>query len=765
MSAKGNKKKSLLVVGSDSKSFAKKFWMYYSIACGVVVLFFFLMAIGAFGSLPSFEDLENPQKFLATEVISEDGEVIGTYYIENRSNVHYNDISPYMYDALIATEDARYEEHSGIDFRAMFRVAFGVVTGQKSGGGSTITQQLAKNLFPRDEGLSTFGLVFRKFKEWITAIKLERNYSKNEIIAMYCNTIDFGSHAFGIKSAAKTFFGKTPAELNQEEAALLVGILNAPTKYSPVRNPNNAFGRRNVVIDQMAKYEYITEDVRDSLKQIPIDISKYSIMDHNTGSGTYFREYLRGWLKEWCENHTKSDGTPYNIYKDGLKIYTTINSKMQKYAEDAVEDHVVKVLQPQFFKHWKGYKNAPFANNMSQKEIDNVMSSFIARTDRYKNMKANGYSKKEIEKAFDTKVKMNLFNYTSKGIDTIMSPKDSVRYYLYFLQTGLMAMEPTSGAVRAYVGGTDYRYFKYDHVTTARRQVGSTFKPFVYAVAMQEGELNPCSQLPNIPVKYDLPEGGYWEPTNSSKSRAGEMITLKWALANSNNYISTYLIKRYSPQAVIKLVRKMGVTSPIDPVPSICLGAVDLTLAEMVGAINTFPNKGVYVEPIFITRIEDKNGVVLEEFVPKREEVMNDYTAYLITELMKGVVQSGTGTRLRYRYGFSGEIAGKTGTTQSNSDGWFVGFVPNLTTGVWVGGEVRGIHFRTMEWGQGASSALPIWAMFMKKVQADKSLLPKSTDVFFKPQNGQTFNFDCGGDTEIDTGASTTEFDEIRDEF
>lgn len=763
MSAKKKGKKGLL--GNDYQRFVKKFWLIYALGVVSVLLFFFLMSIGLFGGLPSFEDLENPQKFLATEVISEDGEIIGTYYIENRSNVHYTDISPCVYDALIATEDIRYYDHSGIDFRAMFRVAFGVVTGNRSGGGSTITQQLAKNLFPRGDNLSTFELVFRKFKEWITAVKLERNYSKEEIIAMYCNTIDFGSHAFGIKSAAKTFFGKTPDELNQEEAALLVGILNAPTKYSPVRNPNNALTRRNVVIDQMEKYRYISVQVRDSLKQIPIDMSKYSVLDHNTGAGTYFREYLRGWLKDWCESHTKSDGTPYNLYKDGLRVYTTINSKMQRYAESAVEEHVTKVLQPEFFKHWKGIKNAPFDKNVSQKEIDNIMHSFIIRTDRYKNMKANGYSQKEIDDAFDTKVKMKLFNYTKNSIDTIMTPRDSVRYYLYFLQAGLMAMEPSSGAVRAYVGGTDYRYFKYDHVMTAKRQVGSTFKPFVYAVAMQEGELTPCSKVPNIPVKYDLPEGGYWEPTNASKSREGEMVTLKWALANSNNNISTYLIKRYSPHAVIKLIRKMGVTSPIDPVPSICLGAADLTLAEMVGAINTFANKGVYVEPIFVTRIEDKDGVVLEDFVPKREEVMSDYTAYLITELMKGVVQSGTGVRLRYKYGFQGEIAGKTGTTQSNSDGWFMGFVPNLTTGVWVGAEVRSIHFRTMFWGQGASSALPIWAMFMKKVQEDKTLLPKPKDVFFKPQTGQTFNFDCGSDEESNSSNSFNEINIMSDEF
>jgi len=765
----------------------KRFWTAFAITLVLIVIMFFAISMGWLGFMPSFEELENPKSNLASEVISADQELLGKYYIENRSNVHYSDLSPALVQALIATEDVRFEKHSGIDGRAMFRVIFGMITKTNKGGGSTITQQLAKNLFPRKEHSTFFSLAFSKLKEWITAIKLERNYTKEEIIAMYLNTVDFGSNSYGIKTAAKTFYGKKPIDLTVEEAAMLIGIVNAPTRFSPVRNPERALKRREVVLHQMAKYDYITYARYDSLRKLPIDMSKYQMQDHNSGLATYFREYLRMMLYAtepdpdnyderadyhndsmrwaidpaygWITKNRKPDGGSYNLYKDGLKIYTTINSKMQLYAEEAVAEHLGNELQPAFYKAWKGNSHAPFDFTGPDKldQIKKIMDQAMRRSDRYRSLKKAGVSDDSIKMNFNTPIRMSIFTWKGER-DTIISPMDSIHYYKYFLQTGLMSVEPQSGYVRAYVGGINYEHFKYDHVIQSRRQVGSTFKPFVYAVAMQEGELSPCSKVANIQYSVDLPSGEKWEPKNSSKYKEGQMVTLKEALANSINWISTFLIKRYSPQAVIKVARKMGVTSPIDAVPSICLGTADLTLYEMVGAMNTFANKGVYTQPIFITRIEDKNGNVIANFIPRQDEAMSEETAYLMLTLMKGVVESGTGARLRYRYGLSNPIAGKTGTTQNNSDGWFMGITPDLVTGVWVGGDDRSIRFRNMSLGQGANMALPIWALFMKRVYADKTLKISTAD-FDRPLKPLSVDINCvtytdqkNEDAQIDEG-------------
>ena len=674
-----NRKKTKQISGQSNA--IRNLWIIFGSLILLVILFFFCVAKGVFGTMPTFDELENPRTNLATEIISADGKILGTYHIENRSNVRYAELSHYMPEALISIEDERFTEHSGIDERALFRVAFGVLTGNKKGGGSTITQQLAKNLFPRGENLSTGKLVLRKFQEWITATKLEHNYSKEEIVAMYLNTVAFGHNAYGIRSAASTFFDKKPSEMN-------------------------------------------------------ID----SVKDHNSGQATYFREFLRGELNEWAKNTTRADGQPYNIYRDGLRIYTTIDSRMQRYAEEAVKEFMGKELQPMFYKHWKGQKNAPFSN-LTADEIDHILETSMKRTDRYRSLKNAGMPMDSIKADFDRPVRMNVFSWDGP-IDTVMSPMDSIRYYKWFLQASLISIESHTGHVKAYVGGLDYRFFKYDHVTQARRQVGSTFKPFLYSLAMQEGEYTPCTKIPNIQYNIQLEDGNVWSPGNSG-GRVGEEISLKYALAQSNNWISAYLMNQFGPNAVIAQARRMGVESPIDAVPAICLGVCDLKLIEMVGAMSTFANQGVYIKPMFITRIEDKNGNVIQRFSPEESEAMSELTAYKMIELMKGVVQSGTGIRLRSLYGFNNPIAGKTGTTQKNSDGYFMGITPDLTTGVWVGAEDRSVHFRSTKLGQGSHTALPIWALYMKKVYADKNLGISKGD-FTKPNiPGVDLNFDC----------------------
>lgn len=690
--------------------------------------------------MPTFEDLENPNTNLATEIISADGQLLGNYYIENRTNVSYEELSPYLINALIAIEDYRFYEHSGIDQKALFRVAIGLLTGTERGGGSTLTQQLAKNLFPRGENLNTVQLVIRKLQEWVTATKLEYNYSKNEIISMYLNTVFFGHNSYGIKKAAETFFKKTPAELNIQEAALMAGVVNGPSRLSPVRNPDRALRRRNLVLQQMATYNFITQQECDSISLIPIDMSKYGMSDHNTGQATYFREFLRNFLTDWANTHTKANGEKYNIYKDGLRVYTTIDSRMQQYAEDAIREHLALYLQPAFYEHWKGIPNAPF-DLTDTTEINHVMELSIKRSERYRVLNNAGMSFDSIMENFKKPVSMEVFSWDGP-IDTVMSPLDSILYYKFFLQASLMSIETHTGHVKAYVGGNDHRFFQYDHVTQARRQVGSTFKPFLYSLAMQEGEYTPCTKVPNISYSIELPDGTFWEPKDSGKSKFGEEVTLKWALAQSNNRISTYLMKRFGPEAIIQMARRMGVTSPIPAVPSICLGVCDLSLYEMVGAMNTFANQGVYVKPLFVTKIEDKNGNVIESFSAEQSEALDEITAYKMIELMKGVVQSGTGVRLRYKYNLMNPIAGKTGTTQNHSDGWFMGITPDLTTGVWTGAEDRSVHFRTLQLGQGANMALPIWALYMQKIYADPQLHVSKGD-FPKPLSDVSLDFDC----------------------
>ena len=717
------------------------FWKIFIAFIGSIILVFFLIAMGWFGFMPSFEELENPKTNLATEVYSADGEILGKYYVENRSNASFSELSPNLVNTLIATEDVRFYKHSGIDLKALIRVSKGLFTFSKEGGGSTITQQLAKNLFPRDPGAGKIKLAFAKLKEWVVAVKLERNYSKHEILAMYLNTVDFGNNSFGIKSAAITYFNKKTSELTFEESAVLVGLLKAPTRFNPKRNPENALKRRNVVLAQLKNYRYISKQEFDSLKNLSIDMSNFRYQTHNYGLATYFREYLRLELNKWCKNHKKADGTPYDIYKDGLKIYTTIDSRMQKYAEQAVKEYLEGVLQPKFFEHWKGYKNAPFYN-LSPEMTEKIMTTAMKQTERYKDLVAEGVDEARIREIFNTKVKMQVFTY--QGLkDTVMTPMDSIRYMKSFLQCGLMAMETNSGYVRAYVGGTNYLLNQYDHVKTSRRQVGSTFKPYIYALAMQYGEFSPCTQLPNVPVTIEQPNLPPWTPKNSSKYKEDEMINLKDALANSVNYISVYLIDKFSPGAVVSMLEKMGVPEGLIPkVPAICLGACEMSLYEQVGAMNTFPNKGVYVEPIMITKICNNKGALIEQFVPKQNDAMNEQTAYKTVRLMQGVVEYGTGYRLRGRYEFRHPVAGKTGTTDNNSDGWFVGYTPLITCGVWVGCDDRSAHFRTTDLGQGANTALPVFALFMTKCYNDPKLSLKPVD-FQPPKNMDEVEFDC----------------------
>lgn len=719
------------------------FWALFLAPVLFLFLLFSTINLGLWGFMPTFEELENPKSNLASEIYAADGVLLGTFFIDNRSNVGYKELSPNIIEALLATEDIRFHHHSGVDFRGVMRVLIrNILGGQRSaGGGSTISQQLAKNLFPREENPGKLRMIIIKLKEWVTAAKLERNYTKNEIIAMYLNTVDFGSHAFGIKLAAKTYFDTSPDSLKTEEAAMLIGLLQAPSWYHPVRNPQRALQRRQVVLGQMAKYDYISMAEFDSIREIPLDMSRFQIQDHQSGLATYFREHLRKELGAWSQTRVKPDGTYYNIYKDGLKIYTTIDSRMQRHAEDAVAEHLGGTLQAEFFRHWEGYTNAPFDSDLSTEQINDIYNNAVRRSDRYLKMRQAGASADSIQKVFRTPVPMKVFSW--KGdIDTIMSPMDSIRYYKHFLNTGLMAVEPQTGHVKAYVGGIDFRHFKYDHVTTGRRQVGSTFKPFLYTLAMQEGEFSPCTKVPNTPVSFELWDGEIWTPKNSGDEREGEMVTLKWALANSVNYVSAYLMKRYSPLAVIKLVRRMGITSPMDPVPSLALGTPDISVYEMVGGMATFGNKGVYIHPSFVTHITDQGGNLIEAFTPDQQEAMSEETAFLMLELMKGVVESGTGRRLQFRYGFDHPIAGKTGTTQNNSDGWFIGITPDLAAGVWVGCEDRGARFRSLTLGQGANTALPIWALFMKNIYDDPGLEISKGD-FEAPMRPLSVEIDC----------------------
>ncbi|MBA3706741.1 MAG: transglycosylase domain-containing protein [Bacteroidetes bacterium] len=736
---------------NNFKKFIIWFWILFSLP--VLSLLLFILGVRLYSDLPDTEALQNPKTNLATEIYSSDLKVIGKYYAENRTNVSFDHISPNVINALIATEDARFYSHSGVDVKALLRAISGPVLGRaNAGGGSTITQQLAKMLFPRED-LSGMKLVTRKIKEWIIAVKLEREYTKKEILALYLNKFDFINSAVGIKSAAQIYFGTTSDSLHLEQAAMLVGMAKNPALFNPNRFHKRAEGRRNTVLEQMNKYGYLTDQQLDSLKKIPLKLI-FHPEDHNDGLAPYFREYVRDvFLKKWCEENPKPDGSKYDIYRDGLKIYTTIDSRLQRHAEEAVAEHMI-ALQALFDKDCKQKKNSPFAWNVTKNEIKSIMYQGMKRSERYRLLKLAKVDEATIEKIFNTPVPMVIFTWKGEK-DTIMSPKDSIRYYKGYLQTGFMSMEPQTGYIKAWVGGIAHKFFQYDHVQIGHaRQVGSTFKPFVYALAIQEG-YSPCYRVPNVKTCIDMPEGQpLYCPENSAGEEKlnGKMLTLRKALANSINYVSAYLIKQFGAPAVADLAHRMGIVSKIDPTPSICLGTPEISVFEMVGANATFANKGTWIQPTFITRIEDKNGKVLADFAPKTEEVMNEEKAYVMLQLLRGVVDGGTGSRLRYRFKLTMPIAGKTGTTQNNSDGWFMGITPDLVSGCWVGAEDRSVHFNSTDQGQGASMALPIWAKYMQKVYADKTVKLTQGD-FEKPAKRIEIEMDCSKyDKEVEDG-------------
>lgn len=751
------------------------FWTLFSVPFVVIILLFFLISRGKLGPVPSFRELENPEYYLAAEVFSEDGVLLGKISIENRTWTEYEDLSPYLVDALIATEDIRYYRHSGIDVRGLGRaIVRTILLGQNTGGGSTITQQLAKQLYPRDTSktsvlIKNLKLGLTKFKEWQTAIKLERSYTKEEIITMYLNKFDFLYNAIGIRSAARVYFNTTPDSLNLQQAAVLVGMLKNSARYNPVRNNDLMLQRRNVVLSQMAKYGYIKPDIIDSVKVMPIELD-FRLEDHNTGLATYLREYLRNIMRRtepdinryeressyqdalwewennplygWCNKNRKPDGSNYDIYRDGLKIYTTLNSRMQQYAEEAVREHLSKEVQPSFYKRAKNFRNPPYSNDISKKEVEELIMRSVKESDRYYVMKARGVPEDSIMLAFNTPVRMRVFSWKGER-DTVMTPYDSVRYYKYFIRSSFLVEDPHTGYVKAYVGGPDFRYFKWDAVTQQRKQVGSTIKPFLYTIAMQNG-YSPCYEVENIPRSFDLPNDSVpWIPRSSGpKEYHGKMVTLKWGLAQSENYISAWLMEQFSPAAVTDLMKRMGVRSFIDPVPSIFLGTSDIKLEEMVGAYGTYANKGVYTRPMYVTRIEDKNGNVISRFTPKIEEVLSEEQAYLMLDLLQAVVLNGSGNRIRRVYNLMNQIGGKTGTTQNHANGWFMGVTPDLVGGVWSGWEDQAIHFETLGEGQGANMALPIFALFLKKVYADPQFGILEANEFERPANFK-IELDC----------------------
>ncbi len=728
---------------ATNSKFIKYTWLLVWSPFIILFLFLTLISCEIFFDLPSVEELQNPKSNLATVINSCDGKTLGKYYAENRVSVKYYELDKDLVDALIATEDARFKEHSGVDLRALGRAVFGALTGKSSsGGGSTLSQQLAKMMFPRQK-LSKPKMIIQKLKEWVIATRLEKNYTKDEILSLYLNKFDFLNQAVGVKSAAQIYFNRSQDSLELQQAAMLIGMAKNPSLFNPIKKADTTLHRRNVVMMQMVVNGTLTREKYDSLKKLPLGII-YHPEDHNDGLAPYFREYLREYfLKSWCEKHINPETKkPYNIYRDGLKIYTTIDSRMQQYAEEAVHEHMHD-LQIQFTKECKTKKNAPFAWNVNQKQIDNIMLSSMKRSDRYRSYKSLGLSLEQILIEFKKPVKMAV--YSLRGdIDTLMSPWDSIRYYKSFLHTGFVSIEPSTGYVKVWVGGINHRHFKFDHAKVGRRQVGSTFKPFVYAMAIQEG-YSPCYQVANVRTCITTPGQAPWCPDNSDGNKGksiGKMVTLKYALAGSINYVTAWVMNQFGPEAVITLVRRMGITAPIEAVPSICLGTPDISVFEMVAANATFVNKGTYVQPTFITRIEDKNGKVLEEFVPTTDEVFSEEKAYTMIQLMRGVVDRGTGSRLRSRFNLMNEIAGKTGTTQNNADGWFMGLTPELVAGCWVGGEERSVHFNNINEGQGASMALPIWGKFFQKVYADKNL-KISKNGFPKPANMGNIELDC----------------------
>ena len=733
------------------------FWSIFALGLASIILIFWLITKGALGYLPPLDELQNPKNTFATEVISSDMQLLGRYYRqENRVGVNYEDISPNMINALIATEDARFYNHTGIDFKSLFRA---IIKMGRAGGGSTITQQLAKQLWsPRANNI--FERALQKPIEWVIATKLERLYSKEEILTMYLNQFDFLYNAVGIKSAAQVYFSTTPDQLTIEEAAMLVGMCKNPSMYNPRRRPERALNRRNTVLDQMCKYGYLSTQECDSLQALPVDI-KYQSVDHKQGLAPYFREYLRQILtakepkksnySEWnahqydidmrlwrenplygfCNKNHKSDGTPYDLYHDGLRIYTTIDSRMQKYAEEAVSEHM-QDLQKSFFREKRKKSYAPFSKDLTEEDIDGIMNRSMRQTDRYRGLKKQGLNENDIRKVFNTPVAMRVFSYDGL-IDTTMTPMDSIRWNKHFLRCGFMSMDAHSGAVKAYVGGPNFAHFQYDMVTTGRRQVGSTIKPYLFTLAMDEG-MWPCDSTVNDSITLIDGNGVAWTPRDDHHANQGEMVTLNWGLEKSSNWITAYLMSLFTPEQLVRMMRSFGIEGPLEPVVSLCLGPCEVSVQEMVDAYTTFPNKGIRVEPMYVTRIEDNNGNVLATFVPKTHEIINETTSYKMIYMLRNVMDHGTGVRARFRYGLKAPMGGKTGTSQNHSDGWFVGFTPSLVSGVWVGGEDRSIHFDNMSAGQGANMALPIWAIYMQKVYADEELGYSVEEQFDVPE-------------------------------
>lgn len=766
-------KKEVEKKSKGKKIFLGVFWGLFLVGILTAVLLFWMITKGWLGYLPDIDELQNPKNKYATEVYSADLQLLGRYFYskDNRVGVNYADISPNVINALIATEDERFMDHSGIDGRALMRVLIKTAFLQQrsAGGGSTITQQLAKQLYsPQADNI--FERALQKPNEWVIAVELERLYTKQEIITMYLNQFDFLNNAVGIKSAAQVYFNTTPANLSIEQAATLVGMCKNPSYYNPVRHNERTRERRNMVFHQMVKADFITQSECDSLQQLPLELDFHRV-DHKLGLAPYFREYLRrimtakepkesnyaSWqqqqyledLDDWnnnplygfCNKNKKADGTPYNIYSDGLRIYTTIDSRMQQYAEEAVNEHMQE-LQEKFFKEKKGRSYAPFSRHLTQEEISSIMTRTKRQSERYWGMKREGATEAEIDSAFNTPVEMEVFSYNGM-IDTIMSPMDSIRYHKYFLRCGMMSIDAKSGYVKAYVGGPSFEQFQYDMATRGRRQVGSTIKPYLYTLAMEEG-MWPCDKTIYQPITLMDANGIPWSPRNSDSKAddlIGKEVTLQWGLTNSNNWISAYLMSLYTPESFVKLLRSFGMRGPIDPVVSLCLGPCEISVAEMVDAYTAFPNKGIRIEPLYVTRIEDRNGNVIASFTPKTHEIFSEETSYKMITMLRNVIDHGTGVRVRYRYGLEMPMGGKTGTTQNNSDGWFMGFTPSLVTGVWVGGEDRAIHFDRISDGQGASMALPIWALYMKKVLANPETGYSPMEEFDIPED---FNPNAG---------------------
>uniref|UniRef100_UPI00402A2C96 transglycosylase domain-containing protein n=1 Tax=Prevotella sp. TaxID=59823 RepID=UPI00402A2C96 len=770
------------------KVFVRSLWTLLTIVILGSAVAFTAIWNGFIGYMPPVEDLQNPINRFATQIYSADGKVIGTWNFnrENRICVSYNDISPYLVQALVATEDVRFYDHSGVDFIALGRaiVKRGLFGQASAGGGSTITQQLAKQLYS-ETAKSTMQRALQKPIEWVIAVKLERNYTKEEIIALYLNYFDFLHNAVGIKTAANTYFNKEPRDLNIEEAATLIGLCKNPSLFNPVRYPDRCRERRNVVLDQMRKAGYITDAEYAQHIESPLTLD-FHRTDHKDGVAPYLREFLRvymsaerpersnypawnkrqyvidsiAWVSDplygWCNKNRKKDGSPYNLNADGLKVYTTIDSRMQRYAEEAVYAHVARFLQPEFFKEQKGKPNAPFTSALTQKQVNQIMERAVLQSERYRALKAAGASQEEIHRSFHTPTEMTLFTYHG-DIDTMMMPIDSIRYVKSFLRAGFMSMDPKTGAVKAYVGGLDYSHFMYDMVTGGRRQVGSTIKPFLYSLAMENG-FTPCSMAPNVQQSYRV-GNQTWTPRNTNRKRYGEMVSLKWGLAQSNNWISAYLMSKLNPQQFVSMLHDFGINNPeIVPSMALCLGPCEVSVAEMVSAYTTFANKGIRSAPMFVSRIEDNEGNVITDFQPRLNEVINAESANRMLVLLKGVVDGGTGGRLRFRYHFTGEIGAKTGTTNRNADAWFMGFTPQLVSGCWVGGEDRDIHFDTMRMGQGATMALPIWAYYMKKVYADPSL-PYDESVKFDLPEG--YDGCSSGESSADGAEDALDIEEV----